>query len=380
MSVFDPLDSWFEKGFRIRQQTAARAPKREAIRARAGGGLSSTKGVQFSSSTKTRNIQSVIRKAPEVMVKITGKSSGLNSVKHHIDYISRNGEVELKNESGDCILGKAGLRDLQASYKAAQIPAESNKREFLHVIFSMPAGTPRKEMEDAVLRFCKEEFANRRYVAAFHDDTDHAHMHVCIGTRDIDRSDAPRLSPRKADLAAWRQGFAEKLRENGLDAAASERKHRFNYRKPENSVVHQIRADDPRSTVYKESRANERAAARSLRAMQSPETAFVGPLRGPRVPHVLEAQIAELRAALAAGHRPENPHAGAIEKSRASGLEGWREVKQRLEQSGQHDLAAGVGHLLAAGERVPVTRSQELFDLALAQRNKSDTQQVDREI
>lgn len=171
------------------------------------------------------------------MVKITGSSSGLATVKHHLDYISRNGKVELTNESGETIQGRDELKALREQMKASQVPNESNKREYLHVLFSMPPGTPEKAMREAVMQFCQEEFANRRYVAALHDDTDHTHVHVCVGTWDIDRADEPRLSPRKADLFRWRQGFADKLRENGIDAAASERRHRFNHRKPENPVV-----------------------------------------------------------------------------------------------------------------------------------------------
>jgi hypothetical protein len=45
---------------------------------------------------------------------------------------------------------------------------------------------------------------------AFQGNTDHTHVHVCVNTRDIDRADEPRLSPRKADLFRWRLGFADK--------------------------------------------------------------------------------------------------------------------------------------------------------------------------
>ena len=71
MSAFDPLDGWFEKGFRVRSQKAARTAKRDQTRARSGTSPASTSGVQFSANAKAKNTASVIRKAPEVMVKIT---------------------------------------------------------------------------------------------------------------------------------------------------------------------------------------------------------------------------------------------------------------------------------------------------------------------
>ena len=158
MSAFDPLDGWFEKGFRVRSQKAARTAKRDQARARSGTSPASTSGVKFSANAKAKNTASVIRKAPEVMVKITGSSSGLATVKHHLDYISRNGEVELTNESGETIHGREELKALREQMKASQVPNESNKREYLHVMFSMPAGTPEKAMREAVAQSLNERF------------------------------------------------------------------------------------------------------------------------------------------------------------------------------------------------------------------------------
>src|SRR6218665_520481 len=118
MSAFDPLDGWFEKGFRVRSQKAARTAKRDQIRARSGTSPASTSGMQFSANAKAKNTASVIRKAPEVMVKITGSSSGLATVKNLLDYISRNGEGELTNESGESIQGRDELRALREQMKA----------------------------------------------------------------------------------------------------------------------------------------------------------------------------------------------------------------------------------------------------------------------
>lgn len=368
MTVFDPIDGWFEKGFRIRAQKAATV-RRDKIRF-GSGGSSKSEGVRFSPGAKSKNATSVIKRAPEVMVKITGSSAGLATVKHHIDYISRNGDVELTDEHGDTIKGRDELKALREHMKAEQIPLEGRKREFVHVLFSMPPGTPEKAMKDAVLKFCGEEFANRRWVAALHNDTDHTHVHVCVGTRDIERADEPRLNPRKADLARWRQGFADKLRENGIEAAASERRNRFQYQRAENGVVRQIRADDPKSAVFNARRATEKAQTRAIRASQRPESAFVGPIRGPRVPKRVEEQSHELKAALAAGKRPENPLADKIEKSRKETLTAWEQVARNLDQAGETDLAKHLASLMRKGEEPARSRSQELFDLAQSSREK----------
>lgn len=376
MSAFDPLDGWFEKGFRIRRQKAANA-NRDNKRGRAGVPLSSTKGVKFSPGAKQKNAVSVIRKAPEVMVKITGSDKGLSTVKNHIDYISRNGEVELFNESGEKLHGRDDLKALQQQLKASQIPNEGNKREFIHVLFSMPPGTPKEAVREAVAEFCKEEFANRRYVAALHDDTDHTHVHVCVGTRDIDRADAPRLSPRKADLFRWRQGFADKLRERGIPAAASERRHRFNYKRPEHPVVRQIRADNPKSAVYNERRATSKAVDRAMKAEKRPERAFVGAHRPPRVPRVQEALKTDLQAALRAGRRPVNPYESAINASKAATLKTWNQVAENLAKAGEINLAKELSELINSAAKPAKSRSQELYDAA---RQREQSKRDSREL
>ncbi|WP_228488448.1 relaxase/mobilization nuclease domain-containing protein [Caenimonas koreensis] len=304
------------------------------------------------------------------MVKITGSSSGLATVKHHLDYISRNGDVELTNECGESIHGREEVKELREQLKASQVPHDSNKREFLHVVFSMPAGTPEKAMRESVAQFCQEEFANRRYVMAFHGDTDHTHVHVCVNTRDIDRADEPRLSPRKADLFRWRLGFADKLRENGIDAAASERRHRFNYRKPEHSAVRQIRADNPSSAVYNVRRATANAEDRVIKATLQPEKAFVGPIRPPRLAKVQQAAKSELQAALRAGTRPPHPAEQRIQASKIKTLASWSEVVRNLDAAGERDLAQSLAKMMREADKPVTSRAQELYDLAKSRRSQ----------
>ena len=366
MATFDPVDSWFGKGFQISKQAGARTASRDSRRAQSGTSPASSSGYKTSAGAKAKNIASVIRKAPEVMVKITGSSSGMASVKHHLDYISRNGQVDLDDECGETLSGRDQLKGLRDQLRASQIPVESKKREFLHVVFSMPAGTPEKSMREALASFAKEEFGNRRYVMAFHDDTAHTHVHLCVGTRDIDRADAPRLSPRKADLFRWRQGFADQLREHGVDAAASERRHRFNHQKSENTVVRQVRADHPASGAFNAQRSTDRAMDRIISAKKHPKTAFVGPSLPPHVSKVQEAQEVAHRAAVRTGVRPSNPAAVQLETTRLATLARWQEVADNLTKAGDAALANQVRELMRVGEKPSRSAAQERFDTATA--------------
>ncbi|MBS0511033.1 MAG: hypothetical protein JSR42_07600 [Proteobacteria bacterium] len=49
-----------------------------------------------------RQLTETIRKAPEVMVKISGGGKGMRQIGAHLDYISRNGKVTLENDAGEC--------------------------------------------------------------------------------------------------------------------------------------------------------------------------------------------------------------------------------------------------------------------------------------
>ena len=45
--------------------------------------------------TARAKLARIVRKAPEVVVKVTGRQRGGNHVKAHLDYIGRKGEVDL---------------------------------------------------------------------------------------------------------------------------------------------------------------------------------------------------------------------------------------------------------------------------------------------
>ena len=332
MAEFDPIDHWFDKGFRIEKTKRPKSAAKRAITRPQSTFTAPAGAIKFSKLAKTKNIKSVINKAPEVVVKITGKSNGLKTLKNHLDYISRNGKLELQDENGQPLIGRQDINKLLIGLKEKKIPEDSKHREYIHVLFSMPANTPESQLKASVQQFCKEEFSNRNYVMAYHDDTDHSHMHVAVSTRDknipLIIGGEERLSPRKNDLFRWRQGFADKLRENGIDAAASERRHRFNYRKSENATVRQIK--DKTSNT----------------------------------PQVTKELADEIKTALKTGIRPTNPALAKAEANKKEALEGWQKVAENLDASGDPELAKKVRAFMAEADKPIVTRNQEIYDKA----------------
>lgn len=201
-----------------------------------------------SAAAKARDqIGRTAKKTPEVMVKITNKKGagrGMANIRNHIDYISRNGKLEIEDQNGELLLGRNELNNFKENWQISggrTIPEEAGEhRDTLNVIFSMAAGTPPERVKAAVRDFLQDEFAGREYVFVLHTDTPHPHVHVCIKTGRTPT--LKRLSPRRNDLQRWREGFAQQLREHGIEANATPRRTRGVTRLPvKQATIHRAK-------------------------------------------------------------------------------------------------------------------------------------------
>jgi len=202
------------------------------------------------SGTSARLTASLIaKKTPEVMVKITGFSSGSGGIKSHFDYISRiddanKDNVEIENEKGQVFKSKDEVEEAYSSWvnDIKSYREGKRSRDVVNLVLSMPAGTNAEKVKEAVRRFASNAFSeNHEYVFALHTDEDHPHVHLDIKMRGYNQV---KLNPRKADLQNWREGFAEELRGLGVSAVASNRRARGVTKKTINSVVNQINEGD----------------------------------------------------------------------------------------------------------------------------------------
>lgn len=190
-------------------------------------------------------IARTVQRVPEVMVKITnrkGARNGMGAIRAHLDYISRNGQVELEDQDGTLISGRLEVRDLVQMWRTAGrgIEETSTRREAFNVMLSMPPGTNRAAVKDAARAFAREEFGGQRdYVFAAHDDEAHPHVHIVVRARG---RDGRRLNPRKADLQRWRERFAQELRDRGVEANATPRRTRGTTQQYELQAVRHMRA------------------------------------------------------------------------------------------------------------------------------------------
>lgn len=165
-----------------------------------------------------------VRRAPQVMVKVTGGGRSMKAIVAHLRYISKSGRLEMEDELGQVERGRTGLHAIADDWHlgGARIPHDAapgqGRREAFNVILSMPRGTDPLTVLRAAREFARAELADHKVVMVLHDHQAHPHVHLCARA---ESKHGRRLNPRKADLQRWRETFAEKLRGWGVDAEAT---------------------------------------------------------------------------------------------------------------------------------------------------------------
>ncbi|MBP2480123.1 hypothetical protein J3A72_000415 [Stenotrophomonas sp. PvP093] len=183
----------------------------------------------------------IVRRAPEVMVRITGGTQGLKHIGAHLAYIHRKGKLEGEMADGSMVIGKEGVSELAREWFARREGGVGDRqrrsKDTVNCVFSMPSGTPRLAVTEATRlaagRIFGEEFD---YVMVTHTDTDNPHVHLTVLSRG---KSGKRLNPGPEDLQSWRDKFAEALRERGVEAESTPRDLRGVVElRPRNALFH----------------------------------------------------------------------------------------------------------------------------------------------
>jgi hypothetical protein len=165
-------------------------------------------------------LEATVRRAPQVMVKVSGGGRGMKAIAAHFRYIAKGGRVPIEDDRGVVQQGKEELRDLveQWRYGGSEIAETSPRREAFNLVLSMPRGTDPLIVQRAAREFAQDELADHRYVMVLHEHQANPHVHLTVRA---ESRRGRRLNPRKADLQRWRETFAEKLRGWGIAAEAT---------------------------------------------------------------------------------------------------------------------------------------------------------------
>jgi hypothetical protein len=173
----------------------------------------------------------VVRRAPQVMVKVTGGGRGMQAIAAHFRYISKNGRLDMEDERGETMRGRDAVYALTEDWRfsGSQIEEVGYRREAFNIMLSMPRGTDPLIVQRAAREFAQTELADHKYVMVLHDHQANPHVHISVRAESMH---GRRLNPRKADLQRWRETFAEKLRGYGVEAEATRQATRGQQRQP----------------------------------------------------------------------------------------------------------------------------------------------------
>ena len=178
---------------------------------------------QRAAAIRERIEATVVRRAPQVIVKVTGGGRGMKAIAAHFRYISQNGRLDIEDERGDTMRGKNTLPELADDWRFGgslidDVAEPGQRREAFNIMLSMPRGTDPLIVQKAAREFARIELADHKYVMVLHDHQSNPHVHISVRA---ESKHGKRLNPRKADLHRWRETFAEKLRDHGVEAEAT---------------------------------------------------------------------------------------------------------------------------------------------------------------
>ncbi|CAD7740305.1 relaxase/mobilization nuclease domain-containing protein [Xanthomonas phaseoli pv. dieffenbachiae] len=273
-------------------------------------------------------VMRVARRAPEVVVAVTGKTQGLRHLSEHLAYTHRNGKLEGETSDGSLVIGAEEVRALAKEWFARREAGpggrQNNAKDTVNVVFSMPEGTPRVAVTDATRVATKRLFGDRfDYVMVTHTDTPSPHVHVTVLARGYN---GERLNPGPDDLQSWREAFAQALREQAVEAEATSRQMRGVVTKSVKNSIYHIQRRGAESTI--------------------------------RVEELREA-IAVVTGQVAAGERPWE---GATRKRQQSTRLSWLDYAAALDTVGDPGSVADAAAIRAFVAQMPqpVTRRERV--------------------
>jgi urease beta subunit len=124
----------------------------------------------------------VVRRAPQVMVKVTGGGRGMAAIAAHFRYISKNGQLRIEDDRGVARGGKEVVKDLieQWRHSGSLIPENGHRREAFNLMLSMPSGTDAQIVLKAAREFAQVELRGHRYVMVLHQHQANPHVHLSV--------------------------------------------------------------------------------------------------------------------------------------------------------------------------------------------------------
>ena len=248
--------------------------------------------------TARAKLARIVRKAPEVVIKVTGRQRGGSHVTAHLDYIGRKGDVEIETRDGEILTSKDDIAERAAEWSDTLNWRSRPTVSSVSLIFSMPEGTDPEKVLGAVRALAHAELSdNHDYVLALHTDTPRPHVHLTVQAEGLDRT---RFNPRPVQLNRFRERFARELRARGVAAEATPRRARGQGIAGSSMALVKLRArlrtEGSRQITQSDRRTNEQAIAVARGEDQLPPFIAAGTVRWREIRRAYEQTAAALDA------------------------------------------------------------------------------------
>ena len=285
-------------------------------------------------------LQRTLSETTEVMVKVTGGGRDTGTAQAHIDYIDRQGQLDVLTDEGEWLNGKDVSQFLVEDWKLdtiikqrhrpAPLPGEKDQRAKLvhNIVLSMPQGTPPQAVLAAAQRFARENFAlSHRYAMVLHDPaTDPKHEktesgknpHVHLVVKAVSES-GERLYIRKDTLQTWREQFAQALRDQGIEANATPAAIRGKAKSSAKGAIHQHqeRLEKWRTGAQEEQNPHQQPVPSTL----------------------LQTNVERVLEELVNGVKPDLTGKDKLMATRENVLNGWKATENAMREQGLHKEA-----------------------------------------
>lgn len=113
-----------------------------------------------------------------VVVKITGGASNSKSASRHLDYISRNNQVDIYDKDNQKI--DYDEMQLQSHDNIESDHCRSDSKKTYQMVFSTNGINDKESLREAIMKTAQEELKGYNFYIAIHEDTKNTHAHLVV--------------------------------------------------------------------------------------------------------------------------------------------------------------------------------------------------------
>src|SRR3546814_5310488 len=130
-------------------------------------------------SSDLATLARVVRRAPEVLVKVTGRKKGAKHLAAHLDYIGRHGDIPLETRDGEQIATKEEAHRIADEWSDPLYWRQGTTVSAVAMVFSMPAGTDPETGKQSVREAAEGMIGdNPDSLMSHHTDTPRPHLYL----------------------------------------------------------------------------------------------------------------------------------------------------------------------------------------------------------